>query len=102
MQATLPIIQHDSVNGVEGSFEMLSRDLDKVVEVVPPGSRFVQYGFGDIPWLRELGIITTRPPRLHDSIWGDRLERRLAGKRLILFDFRHVPGGTSSIRYRVA
>ena len=102
MRATLPIIQHDHTNNVEGTFELLTRDLDKVVEVIPAGDRFVQYGFDDLQWLRGFGVVATRRPRLHDSIWGDRLESYLAGKKLILFDFSQVPGGTSLIQYRVA
>lgn len=103
MQATsLPIIQHVHSNSVEGSFELLTRDLNKVVEVIPRGDRFVEYGFRDLQWLRGFGLVETRPPRLHDSIWGDRLEAYLAGKKLILFDIHDVPGGTSFIRYRVA
>ena len=102
MHATLPVIEHRHSNNTEGAFEVLTRDLDQVVEVIPFGSRFVEYGFQDIPWLRGFGAVRTRAPRLHDLIWGDRLTNQYAGRHLILFDFKHEPGGTSVIRYRVA
>ena len=103
MKLVLPIIQHAHTNCVEGEFEMLTRDLDQVVEVIPPGDRFAQFTFEDLPWLRELTAIPTRRPVLHDSVWGDRLqEGYLMGKRLIIFGCYDVPGGTSTIRYRVA